>query len=29
VLAGYHLERSGDLQDYDSNWVSLGLQMTF
>jgi uncharacterized protein (PEP-CTERM system associated) len=29
VLAGYHLERSGDLQNYDSNWVSLGLQMTF
>ncbi len=29
VLAGYHLERSGELQDYDANWVSLGLQMTF
>ena len=29
VLAGYHVERSGELQDYDANWVSLGLQMTF
>lgn len=28
-LAADHVERSGDLQDYDANWVSLGLQMTF
>lgn len=29
ALTGYHLRRSGDLDEYDANWVSLGLQMTF
>lgn len=28
-LAGHHLSRSGDLEEYDANWVSLGLRMTF
>ena len=28
-LTGHHLSRSGDLEEYDANWVSLGLQMTF
>lgn len=28
-LSGHHLSRTGDLEEYDANWVSLGLQMTF
>ena len=28
-LTGHHLSRSGDLDEYDANWVSLGLRMTF
>lgn len=28
-LNGHHLSRSGDLDEYDANWVSLGLKMTF
>jgi hypothetical protein len=28
-LAGHHLSRSGDLDEYDANWVSLGLQVNF
>lgn len=28
-LTGHHLSRSGDLDEYDANWVSVGLQMTF
>lgn len=28
-LAGHHLGRSGDLDEYDANWVSVGLRMTF
>jgi uncharacterized protein (PEP-CTERM system associated) len=28
-LTGHHLSRSGDLDEYDANWVGLGLRMTF
>jgi len=28
-LTGHHLSRSGDTDDYDANWVSLGVVMTF
>jgi uncharacterized protein (PEP-CTERM system associated) len=28
-LTGHHLERSGDFDEYDANWVSVGLLMTF
>jgi uncharacterized protein (PEP-CTERM system associated) len=28
-LAGHHLRRGGDIDEYDANWVSIGMQMTF
>jgi len=28
-LTGHRLSRSGDIDEYDANWVSVGLLMSF